>query len=195
MKELCDRLQIHLAALDSRVTTVEGSAGSLARLAETVLAAPAATVDFPNIPQTYTHLRIALAGRGDAALIGVELNMTINGVVTATYDRQRVYGTGATASGTELLAQTAIAVANLPGANALANLYGIADVMIMDYTQVRPTPVMATFYRKSSNSAGDSIIGVYGGTARSQAAVSRITLAPNTGNFVAGSRFTLYGMK
>lgn len=195
MKELADRLQIHLAAIDARVAAVEAAAGSVAILSDVKVAAPVATIDFPNIPQTYSHLRMVVSARADSALIAAEIFLQFNGVATATYDRQRIYATGATPNATELLAQTSIAIANIPAANALANLFGVGDLMVWDYTQVRPSSVQSTFYRKSSNSAGDSIIGVYGGTARAQSAVTRMTLSLPSGNFVAGSRFTLYGLR
>src|SRR6266540_4349678 len=70
----------------------------------TPLAAPAATFDFLAIPQTYRHLKLVLALRGDTAATLVDVNMRFNGDAGGNYNRQFVAFANTTTTGTESLA-------------------------------------------------------------------------------------------
>jgi hypothetical protein len=196
LRELADRLQIHLDGLDSRLDAVEASAGSFVLLADQRLAAPAANIDFSNIPQTYSQLRLAVTARTDSAVVATTLFLALNGAVT-NYDFQRVAGSGAANLNAEGIGGVqGIGISNIPGANAPANQFTQCDVVCLDYTgAAHQAQVLSTFYRKITNASGDMMSGVYGGTWRSLAAVNRLTIVPQTGNLIAGSRATLYGLR
>jgi hypothetical protein len=144
-----------------------------------------------NIPATYKHLKLHAKVRGDTApaLFGVDLRL--NGDVTpANYDMQVLYGSGAAATSQ----QTASALANIdngtsPAAGSAAGAFASHELTIEDYLS---TVSMKTVRNQSFSSA--LYVVMKGVTWKSLAALTRIQLIPNAGNFVIGSRFSLYGV-
>lgn len=194
--ELADDIGVALNGLAARLTALEAGVGSLVQLADVKLVAAAPNIDIGAIAQTYSALKLVFVGRCDFATVNTTLGVQFNGVTTATYDHQRVYGTGATPNASEQLAGNSIQAASLPGASAGANMFCAAEMLIPDYTSaLHFTTLLSTWGRKSGNTTGDLMAGVWAGAWRSTANITRVTLIPGQGNFVAGTRATLYGMR
>jgi len=174
-----------------------GSGGAWTLIEDVELGAPAATIDFQNIPDTYKHLVIEYSLRTDRA---AEENDAIllrfnNSAVGYDYLRSAIYHNAQLASA-EGLNASAIEVDYAPAATGQANSFSSGSVRIHDYTDGSrlPTALTQNAYLRTRTS-GKLYVGQSFGQWRTQAVVSRITLLPEFGtNFVAGSRATLYGI-
>ncbi len=145
---------------------------------------------------SYTHLRVIYTARGTQVATGSSLNMTFNADATAIYDLQRISGAGATVGAAESLAQTSILnVGVVAAASATANMPGSGEIVIYDYRGTTfHKQVTSSFLWQTSTSSGALTTRTVGGVWRSTAAITSITLALGSGDFVSGSKITLYGL-
>jgi len=163
-------------------------------LLETIqLSQSASSVTFDNIPQTgYTDLKVVVSARADAVDGGTASWMStlirVNGSSTGTH--KFVYGDGSSAAsssnGSTIWTYTV-------GSNATANTFGNFELYIPNYastTQNKSYSVDTV----TENNATLSGIWLHGGLVSNNAAVTSLGFAPNSGNFVAGSTFSLYGI-
>lgn len=170
--------------------------GDLELIGHQVLASPAASVVFSSIPATYQHLKAVIQGRSARVNTTEDLLMRLNADTGANYDYQMVNGANTTVTGLAGTGQTSAAVGNLPAANATANNAGQCIVDIAGYTSA----LFKTYHSRSidvyGTTAGDKLVQNVGGLYRSTTAISTVTFILSAGsNFVAGSMFSLYGMK
>jgi hypothetical protein len=154
-----------------------------------------ANFSFSGIPATYSHLMIIGSARGSTAATNVLVQMTFNGVVTATYDSQQVSVNGATVAGAEHMAQNALYVGEMAGSTAPAGACGTFTIFIPNYPG---TTLWKQFTCSHGLSTGTATTTLYSkhwsGRARATAAIASITFTPLAGNFATGSKFDLYGM-
>ncbi len=195
------RLQVEDPENDSDVANKQWVEGHVSDSANTqcideVRLDTSGSFDFTDIPATYRHLVIKLAGRSsDSATNVVDVNVRFNNDTGANYDRQMLRGFGANATASESLAQTFMPFTwALPGANAPADVAGSGILHIPDYADTTfHKTLVASFVGKTASHA--TLIHEYGGYWRSTAAINRITITTHAGTFAAGSIATLYGMK
>jgi transcriptional regulator of nitric oxide reductase len=159
----------------------------------TVGSGGAATIEFTNIPQTYTDLVLKLSAR-TAAASGSNWSwvaVRLNGATTNASWRQ-LFGNGSTTgSGSNT---NALLAAYATDAAVTANTFSNSETYIPNYT--------AAVNKSMSNDAvtennGTSAVNSFLATLwSSTAAVTSITLAQDTGiNFAQYSTATLYGIK
>jgi hypothetical protein len=155
------------------------------------LGAAAASIDFQNIPQNYHHLRLVITARGDAAAAAAGLLMRFNNDSGANYDRQQIDGTDTTVAASSTTAQTSAVLGNIPAATALAGQTAAITCEIPNYGAL-------SFFKGANIEAGMRYTSPQRQASfaqwRSTAAINRITLLLTSGNFVAGSVATLYGI-
>lgn len=165
------------------------------QIADTTLSGSAATITFSSIPQIYKHLRIVVQARGDAAAAFVDCNIQFNGDTGANYDTEVLSGVNVTAAAANANGAVAGNTFSFPGTTVTrANLAGVGIIEIPNYAgttfekqviasggQADSTPANMGFFNRLSSW-------------RNTAAISSITLKTSSGNFVAGTRATLYGM-
>lgn len=170
--------------------------GVVRPIADSLLVGSVASFDFQSILADFAHLRLVLSGRGDNATANIGVQIRMNNDSGANYDYQVFRAAGTTLTGTEFFAQTSIQVANIPGSTATANFFGVCTIEIPGYTGATGfKPIVATNYQQQGSSAGQTITQVLGGSWRSAGvAINRLTVFPAAGNFIAGSRATLYGL-
>lgn len=176
------------------VTAAEFRKGAGA-IFDTTLGAAAASVDITPIVATYAHLRIEIVARGDTAATATAVVIRYNNDSAANYDHQIMGMSNATAIGIEALAGTSAWVGYMPAATAPANASSNIEVVVAGYA--------GTTFQKAATSACSlkTTVATGGLTTyanahwwRSTAAINRVTLLANAGNFVAGSRVTIYAM-
>jgi hypothetical protein len=203
MNELATRIETvrgaanGLASLDAtgKVPAAQLAAG-LAKIQDTLLASPAATIDFPGIPGSYSHLRLHLVGRTDVGSGFANAVLRFNGDATALYSSEQVLNTAATTAGAqEQASSTSITIATLTGASHVTGYVGSAVIDIPNYTGTAWVKVVngVSGYTTTIATGGTvtkSQFGVWANTA----AITRITLSLSSGNFVVGTRATLYGL-
>ncbi|MGH2962310.1 MAG: hypothetical protein ACRDL3_08975 [Solirubrobacterales bacterium] len=165
-------------------------------IAETTLASDAASIDFISIAADWSHLMLATMGRSSQAASTLEsVNARFNNDGAANYDQQDIRGTGASATATEGLAGTSIAIGQVPAASAPANVFGPTLALIPSYAHATPQKAMVALGGlKWGTTTGTLRFRAAAGFWRSAAAINQITLLLSAGNFAAGTRVTLYGM-
>lgn len=155
-------------------------------------------ITFNNIPQTYTHLYIIGQGKSNAAAILETLfSIQFNTVVGASYEFQLMKGQNATASASSSVGATGIYFGYIPAGTSVAKHAAIIEILIPNYTNTdfnkqtlsrelhMPNTTLADF----SLSIGAGQINISGTNA-----ITRIDLIAQSGNWINGSTFTLYGM-
>lgn len=144
---------------------------------------------------SYTHLKVIYSAVCDAGATSALLNMQFNGDVGSNYDRQFVNAVSTTVTANEVLAGTSTSFGVASGGTAAAGDVGVGEVTIADYrnTTFNKSGV-AVFQYKTSNASGNFNVRQNAISWRSNAAITSITVSVASGNFVAGSKFSLYGI-
>jgi hypothetical protein len=170
--------------------------GSMEPISAITLSASSASVEFNNIPSTYSHLQIRYIARKDGALNDTtNILMNFNGSTSSIYNDHYLLGNGGSASGSGSSGNvTRIASIYFAGGGMTANTFGAGIIDILDYANTSKSKTTRQLSGVSSNAASaiDYILfgsGLYGSTS----AITSITLTGS--NFVAGSSFSLYGIK
>ena len=164
------------------------------RLIETkTLASAAASIEFTEIPQTFTDLVILSACRSDrndpvGATVD-SINVHFNNVTTG-FSTRHLAGDGASASsGTNAAARAGLATA----AGNTANTFGNSSCYIPNYTAAVNKSFSADGV--TENNATTSYQFIYANLWENTSAITSVKLLPGAGtNWVAGSTFSLYGI-
>jgi hypothetical protein len=164
-------------------------------ISDTTLGGSAANIDITSIVATYAHLLIVTYARGDTAAGSIAMNMRFNNDTAANYDHQRLTGGGATPTAVESFTQTSMPHYFMPANTAGANLFSAHISFIPNYAGSTNNKLsLSVASLKTGTGTGGMAVAITGGFWRSNAAINRITLLPGAGNFVAGTRVTIYGM-
>lgn len=167
---------------------------------QAITLASASQVDFQNIPQTYTALRLVLSLRSTVAGNFDTPQMQLNANAGAAYFTHALsmLDNGTATVFAQTTAATYAALGACSGNSAAAGYCGAMIVEFPDYRGALGSLQRAwtyTSYSLAQAGAGGQLIRNGGGVwAAASAAVSRITLAAGAGaNFAAGSGAVLYG--
>ena len=159
-----------------KIATVEvGSAG-------------ASSIAFSSIPQGYTDLCLKVSLRGSTSQVYDVLNMEFNS--NTNFNWKKLEGSGSAASSASATNNSNIAV--MTGANATASTFGSADIYIPNYTG--STNKSVSVDSVSENNATTAYADFYASIWNNTAAITSITLTPQTSPFVQYSTATLYGI-
>lgn len=154
------------------------------------------TIEFNNIPATYTHLEI----RGFAAnssATGQYVKLIFNSdSASGTYSEHHLSGNGtaASAGGNASFNNGGFFWAmGIPGTNN-ANVFGASVTSILDYANTNKYKTVRSFDGFDANGSGG--INLVSNNWRSFSAITSIILTPNeNNNFRQYSSFALYGIK
>jgi hypothetical protein len=145
--------------------------------------------DVSTFASTYKHLQIRFVGRSTRAdqdsAIDVKFNTT-----STTYRGHMLQGNGSTVTSFTVAERW---IFGLAAANATANIFGSGVIDILDpFSSSKNTTVRTLngIYTGSYNRVWLQSLGWF-----DTASVNSITLGDAFGSFVAGSRFSLYGIK
>ena len=191
-----------LNALQRQVEDIyipELATGRMAYAAAPVtLAAPAGTVTFADIPQTFRHLLLVYCARTDRAAEIDSIIVQFNGDTGNNYDVQFLQATDTTVSANGLLAQSSIISLYCEAANSTANAFSSSGFFIWNYTDTNTFKTVSSLANGvfgNVSADADAYIRILYGKWRSTAAITSITLDQVTGpNFVTNSLFQLYGI-
>lgn len=143
----------------------------------------------------YTHLRILYSARGDQVATSTAINLTFNGDSSAIYDREQLSANSTTAAAGESLAQTSVNIGTISASTAASGNAGIGEIVVLDYRGTAfHKNALATNGYKTSNAAANFTYRTQTVSYRSTSAITSIDLTLASGNYVAGSKFSLYGM-
>jgi hypothetical protein len=177
------------------VITATQMNGLPVRIADVTLSASAANIDFQSIPSQFAHLIVECYLRGDTAATSVSVVLRFNNDTAANYDFQLLTGVGATAGAAEVFADVGIRVGTAPANTAGANLFNALTIEAPHYANSANNKATSSAYGyKVGTATSNILVGASAGFWRSSAAITRVTVFPSAGNFVSGSRVTLYGL-
>lgn len=163
------------------------------------------SVVFSSIPQNYRHLQIRWTGRNNQSWGSVGTSTVVwyqmNGVTSASYSSHILQGDGSSV-GTSAYSN----LDHMRSLTTLANAFspsgaysaGITD--ILDYTSTLKNKVIRSFTGYVSNTTEKGGVNLGSGALYSTNALTSFTIGAGPGptsghNFIAGSRFSLYGVK
>jgi len=173
--------------------------GAWALISETILTGSEASVTFSAIPQGYRTLVLQCQARTDGAAEYDVILWRANGDSGNNYDRMYWRGRGddvTTAVGAR--AQTGGRLGFCEGNNSRASNFPFMQCWfggyaLTDREKVSISPASLAYGDVSADA--DMYMGMDSARWRSTAAITSLTILPAIGaNFVAGSRFTLYGI-
>jgi hypothetical protein len=172
-----------------------GPLGAMAQLYDSVLGGSAANFDVSGISQAYNHLVVECTGRSDTASVLLGGSVRLNNDSGANYDFERDAASGGLALAAESFGATSMSALLFPGSTAPAGYSGFNRLFIPDYKSTTFHKVFhAHTIAKWGTAASNMEIDDVGCFWRSTAAINRITIFPSSGNFVAGSRLSIYGV-
>jgi hypothetical protein len=157
----------------------------------TVGSGGASSIDFNNIPQTYTDLIVKLSVRSNrAGALDDDLNIKLNSATTnLTYRYLRGNGTGASGSNGSS-GYTAAMVA----ATATSNTFANVDVYIPNYTSSNYKTISTDSV--TENNGTTAYAHLFANLWSNTAPVTSISFVSGTSNnFVQYSTATLYGIR
>lgn len=192
-------------AVSAIVQSVNGNSGtvtcaqasSMCLISDQLLASPAATVTFASIPGTYKSLKIVIQAACSTAATSEDVYMQANADTGANYSREVIIANSTSVSAVQTLSNATPGIINVPCASGFTNGSSGAEISIPNY--------VGTVFLKTArgNSEGWStatastfqtlqISWVWANTA----AITQLVFgqAAGGGNFIVGSRFTLYGI-
>lgn len=170
-------------------------AGSFEQIATTVMTGNTGNVVFSSIPSGYRHLQIRMVARNAETITGLRgFFMNFNGDYATTSATHYIYGNASSIiSGYQ--SDTRINAGGwsfMPTANLTTGAFFSAVVDILDYSSTTKNKTLRLL--GSVNTSTASTVGLMSGLWPSTAAINNIEMYSN-GAWVAGTRFSLYGIK
>jgi hypothetical protein len=165
-------------------------AGNYVLLDRIELNATAASVTFANIPQTgYTDLKVVISIRTDNTDGLCKLYFNADSTAS-NYSRIRLLGEGG--SGASSSSGSDNNYLFMDCSSDTASTFSNGEIYIPNYTSSNQKSISIDTVRENNGSyAVDALMaGKWSGTA----AITGMTIIANTGNMVAGSTFSLYGL-
>ena len=165
----------------------------------TVGSGGSSSIDFTSIPSTYKHLQIRAITRNTGAFAGTLDNwMRFNSDSGSNYSFHSLLGDGSAAAAGSGTSQTRVRMPDQsPGASSTSNTFGAAVIDILDYTSTNKNKTVRALYGANDNTTNSEfrsylVSGLWYAT---PAAITSITILPETATFAQYSSFALYGIK
>jgi hypothetical protein len=174
-----------------------GAAAGAYELISTSTASGATSITFSSIPQTYKHLQLRFVAKSDTTSTGYCLPaFRFNADSGANYAIHEFFGDGTNIQAQALLSRNAGQFAQLIDSYNSTNQFGSSILDIFDYTSTTKNKTTRALGGYGPGN-GDERISLFSTAWFNTAAITSITLlfATYGGNFVSGSRVSLYGIK
>ena len=157
------------------------------KIATNTLGSAAASVTFSSISSAYTDIVVVVQA---AVTTGsVALRMQFNSDTGANYSSTWLTGNGTAASSSRSTGNTYMKIDENTGMNTTLG-QGLNLINVMNYANATTYKTVLTRPNRADLGV-DAFVGLW----RSTAAINAITLLTSSSTFVAGSTFTLYGIK
>lgn len=160
-------------------------------ISTTVLSSATANVTFSSIPQTYKHLQIRMVTRGNYSSGIFAIYTSFNGNQSCSWHRFKADGASMSADGYG--SQGVMVLGNQPNANDTSNSFAGTIIDINDYTSAAKNKTANYISAFTGSNYGFLHFG--SGAQFDTAAINSITIGQQGNQFIAGSRFSLYGIK
>lgn len=172
-----------------------GASSDYELISTTILGASTGSVTFSSIAGTYKHLQLRITARHDGAVQAVQTNMYFNSDQAANYSWHALEGNGSTAVSFAQTSKNNVYLGGAASGTTAANNFSSYLVDILDYASTNKYKVTRTMHGYTDGTYKN--LDYASGLWQSTSAISSITIAPvlQGGNFITGSRFSLYGIK
>ena len=156
----------------------------------TVGSGGAATMAFSSIPATYTDLILVYSGRtSEPTGTFYEVSLTLNGSTTG-FTAKQLYGDGSSASSSSPTSRQAGLIGNVA---TTSNTFSNTQVYFPNYAGSNNKSYSVDSVTENNSAA--SYVSMLAGLWSNSAAITSISIAPTSGNFVQYSTASLYGIK
>lgn len=164
-------------------------------IAQTVLGASAASISFTSIPATFESLLLVVSGRADSAFPSDYVQARFNNDSGANYYDQFVLGQGTSPTAFADAAASSVGTGKVPAGTATANRGGQFASIVAGYarTTFQKSVMTLCAYSTDATSTGQQVL-ISGGLWASTAAINRWDIFASSGNLIAGTIATLYGL-
>ena len=171
-----------------------GAAGAFEQISTTILTGNQASVSFSSIPSTYKHLQLRITLRSNTTG-GSPLTLygSINGS-GAGYANHNLSGINSAVSSQSSFNDGGFVMRNLVPSNS-GNAANIYNAIVMDFVDYSSTSKNKTVRWLGGYSGATPAISLGSILWANTAAISSISIDDPAGAAMAGSRFTLYGIK
>ena len=173
-------------------TGATGATGSTV-ITDTNLSGSAANIDFTSIPNTYTSLEVEYLLRGDQNVVSNSIFCTFNGDTGSNYTWLNMNTGGASVVPGGALNTTHFICGTEPALTSAANVFAAGRLWIAFYQSGQWKVIEWQTYQPKNGTTTEGVLYRGGGAWQNTAALTEITLTPQSGNFVAGSRARLIG--
>ena len=166
--------------------------GAFDLLESKILTSSASSVTFTGLGSysDYKHLQVRMVTRSDRASTVANIDFRLNGDSGSNYAWHTVQGNGSAVNVGAVSSTTLMRLAETTGSTEVSNNFAACVVDILDYANTSKN----TTARSLSGRTGNSQIGLRSGLYNNTAAITSVTITPQ-GNFITGSRFSLYGIR
>jgi hypothetical protein len=151
-----------------------------------------ASVTFSNLgdySSTYKHLQLRMVAKSNRSGPGELFYYKINGAADSAHDSHFLYGDGSSVSSFASLDVGRFARVN----DQTANLYGGVISNFLDAYSTTKNKTIRTLYGYTGSNTPE--VGLSSVLYNSTSAISSIQILPDLTTILAGSRFSLYGIK
>jgi hypothetical protein len=173
-----------------------GGGGSFDLLETTLISTNTASVTFSNLNTyaDYKHLQVRYTARNDTTTSGA-ITMRMNGVSTSSYSFHYLYGTGTSVLSFGTSNQTGLRSGLIIPSDGRTSNYGPSIIDILDFSNTSKNTTIKAFYGIQDGLGASNEIALASGAFLNTAAITSLNFTPPAGNFVSGSRFSLYGIR
>jgi hypothetical protein len=173
-----------------------GATGTYELIESQILGSAQASVVFSSLgtySSTYKHLQLRSVSRVTGAFGTVDDLMTLNGITTNSYASHYLLGNGSVvSSGASTSRANMITYNSSSGASSASNVFGVNVVDLLDaFSSSKNTTIRGL----AGNYGSNTFVDIYSGLFNNTASITSVTITSGSGNFIAGSRFSLYGIK
>ena len=169
--------------------------GSYDLLQTEILAGSAASVTFSDLgdyASTYHHLQIRFVARSDrSGQTNTRVRLQFNGLTAASYFSHELEGNGSTVASSATTSSSSILIGRINGPTSTANAFGATVIDVLDPFSTSKN----TTFRSLSGSTSYDRIGLFSGSLANTASLTEIKVLDEFANFIAGSRFSIYGLR
>jgi hypothetical protein len=162
-------------------------------IASHILTTTATNVTFSSLPTTYTDFLIKGSTKSDGASVNYRIDLKINNLTTAIYNRQTVSATSSAVTASVNFGLTLMEFNNSTPGTGGTDAFSNFEMYIPVYNASVIKPISMMSVIDIYNNTG-VYVNAFAGQCRDANPITSINLAVNSVNFVAGTSFFLYGI-
>jgi hypothetical protein len=171
-----------------------GGAADYELISSQLLGSDTASVTFSSIPQTFKHLQLRYVTRSTNVAGASSISPRANGDSASNYSTHGLNGNGSAASSFNIASWSSLGYIQINGSDVSSSIFAHGIFDLLDYTNTNKFKTARTL-SGYHNGGSDRNTRLASGHWRNTNAVTSLTLSDAGGNFAAGSRFSLYGIK